>query len=105
MPDRHVLFLGNYPPNTVSLTLAEAIFRRHDQTVVLAYEPPAYVPPTVSLYDPIIDYDHGWTQPFRHVQRVQGLPSSTPLRFAPPSKPLAPRQHKRAAFVRCYQRR
>lgn len=39
------------------------------------------------------------------LKRIRALPSFTPLRFAPLPKPRPPaRQHKRAAFVRCYQR-
>lgn len=40
------------------------------------------------------------------MKRIRALPSFTALRFAPPALPRQPaRQHKRAAFVRCYQRR
>lgn len=61
----------------------------YDQTysLTMAYRPPRLAPHPAPL------------------KRIRALPSFTPLRFAPAPKPREPMgQHKRTAFVRCYQR-
>lgn len=97
---RPVLVIG---PTSLTATIFE-LLSRHQYDTLVVHEP--YGAPTTATYDNWPTYTGlSLYEPPPPLKRIRALPSHTTLRFAPEPKPRAPaRQHKRAAFVRCYQR-